>query len=94
MNRKEQIEAVKVSPQLKTVVQTTILAALLFTVQNTIAQGRRSDYWCVLNRRGTTANEVFKDRIVPHWFAENACFWYRNDLSGQGSRPELSESIM
>ena len=23
---------------------------------------------------------VFKDRITPHWFAENARFWYRNDL--------------
>ncbi len=23
---------------------------------------------------------VYKDRIVPHWFADNKCFWYRNDL--------------
>jgi len=25
---------------------------------------------------------VYKDRIAPHWFADNARFWYRNDLSG------------
>jgi dipeptidyl aminopeptidase/acylaminoacyl peptidase len=25
---------------------------------------------------------VYKDRITPHWFAENTCFWYRNNLSG------------
>ena len=24
---------------------------------------------------------VFKDRITPHWFDDNACFWYRNDLA-------------
>lgn len=25
---------------------------------------------------------VYKDRIIPHWFADNKCFWYRNELSG------------
>jgi hypothetical protein len=24
----------------------------------------------------------YKGQITPHWFAENECFWYRNDLSG------------
>ncbi len=24
----------------------------------------------------------YKGQITPHWFAENKCFWYRNDLSG------------
>ena len=24
----------------------------------------------------------YKGRITPHWFAENTCFWYRNDLAG------------
>jgi len=24
---------------------------------------------------------VYKARITPHWFAENTCFWYRNNLS-------------
>ena len=25
---------------------------------------------------------VYKDRIVPHWFAGDSRFWYRNDLKG------------
>jgi dipeptidyl aminopeptidase/acylaminoacyl peptidase len=25
---------------------------------------------------------VYKDRITPHWFADNTKFWYRNDLPG------------
>lgn len=25
----------------------------------------------------------YKGRITPHWFAENTCFWYRNDLAGE-----------
>ncbi|MGE5293359.1 MAG: hypothetical protein ACM3VT_00885, partial [Solirubrobacterales bacterium] len=24
----------------------------------------------------------YKGQIAPHWFAENKCFWYRNELSG------------
>jgi len=24
----------------------------------------------------------YKGQIAPHWFAENTCFWYRNDLAG------------
>jgi dipeptidyl aminopeptidase/acylaminoacyl peptidase len=26
---------------------------------------------------------VYKDRITPHWFADNTRFWYRNDLAGK-----------
>jgi dipeptidyl aminopeptidase/acylaminoacyl peptidase len=25
---------------------------------------------------------VYKDRVTPHWFADNTRFWYRNDLPG------------
>ena len=25
---------------------------------------------------------VFRDRVAPHWFANNARFWYRNELRG------------
>src|SRR5437867_1046103 len=25
---------------------------------------------------------VYKDQVVPHWFANNTRFWYRNDLRG------------
>ena len=28
------------------------------------------------------AAEAFKERITPHWFHDNARFWYRNDLRG------------
>jgi dipeptidyl aminopeptidase/acylaminoacyl peptidase len=26
---------------------------------------------------------VYKDRITPHWLADNTRFWYRNDLAGK-----------
>jgi hypothetical protein len=28
---------------------------------------------------------VFRDRITPHWFADNTRFWYRDDL-GEGAK--------
>lgn len=28
------------------------------------------------------AGRVYKERITPHWFADNSRFWYRNDLRG------------
>ncbi|MBI4662749.1 MAG: prolyl oligopeptidase family serine peptidase [Verrucomicrobia bacterium] len=31
-------------------------------------------------RFGQASGRVFKDRITPHWFANNTRFWYRNDL--------------
>ena len=31
-------------------------------------------------RFGQGGGRVFKDRINPHWFANNTRFWYRNDL--------------
>lgn len=31
---------------------------------------------------GPGANLVFKSQIAPHWFQNNTCFWYRNDLRG------------
>ncbi len=31
---------------------------------------------------GTEGGRIFKDRITPHWFAEDTRFWYRNDLAG------------
>jgi dipeptidyl aminopeptidase/acylaminoacyl peptidase len=30
---------------------------------------------------GAMAGRVFKARITPHWFENNTCFWYRNDLA-------------
>ena len=28
---------------------------------------------------------VYKDRVEPHWFGNNARFWYRNQLAGEAS---------
>jgi dipeptidyl aminopeptidase/acylaminoacyl peptidase/uncharacterized protein (DUF885 family) len=33
-------------------------------------------------RGGPGADRVYKARLTPHWFAEGARFWYRNDLKG------------
>ncbi len=33
-------------------------------------------------RSGRRVEGVYKDRIAPHWFADNTRFWYRNDLAG------------
>jgi hypothetical protein len=30
----------------------------------------------------STAGKVFQERINPHWFQNNAFFWYRNDNRG------------
>ena len=35
-------------------------------------------------RGGPGGGLVFKDRIAPHWFADNTRFWYRNDLANRG----------
>ena len=29
---------------------------------------------------GSSGGRVYKTSIDPHWFADNTCFWYRNDL--------------
>jgi dipeptidyl aminopeptidase/acylaminoacyl peptidase len=36
------------------------------------------------SRTGPGGRLVFKDRITPRWFGDNARFWYRNDLPGGG----------
>jgi len=77
----------KVSFELKTVIQAAVLTASLFTAQNAVAQGPAqtslpdSDYERALNLRKLTANKVFKQRVAPHWLAGNTRFWYRNDLA-------------
>jgi dipeptidyl aminopeptidase/acylaminoacyl peptidase len=80
----------KVPFQLKTVIQTIILSALLFIAQSyglltesAIAQGTHSDYERALNLRKITANKVFKQRVIPHWLPGNTQFWYRNDLADE-----------
>jgi dipeptidyl aminopeptidase/acylaminoacyl peptidase/uncharacterized protein (DUF885 family) len=48
-------------------------------------QGTPADYERSRNLSALTRNKVFKDRVQPHWLADNDRFWYRNDLGG-GSR--------
>ncbi len=71
----------KIPIGLSSLTQTVLLTALLFIAQNVVAQGTRSDYERALNLKNTTANKVFKSRVVPHWFSDNTRFWYRNELS-------------
>jgi len=66
--------------KLKSFIQVTFLSALILAVQHCFAQGTRSDYERALNLRETTANKVFKDRVIAHWLKDNKQFWYRNDL--------------
>ncbi len=35
--------------------------------------------------RSERDRRVFKDRVTPHWFADNTRFWYRNTLPGETS---------
>ncbi|HUU15948.1 MAG TPA: DPP IV N-terminal domain-containing protein [Sedimentisphaerales bacterium] len=67
--------------QLKTIIQATVLAALLLTARDVIAQGTRSDYERALNLRKIITNKVFKQKVTPHWLSDNIQFWYRNDLA-------------
>jgi len=75
----------KVPFLLKAAAQTVIVAASIFTSQNVVAQGTRSDYQRALNLRKNTANKVFKQRVNPHWFSSNTKFWYKNDLPDKAS---------
>ncbi len=72
----------KVPFNLKILMQVTMLVASLDAASNAAVQDRLSDDERVMNRREAAARKVYKDRIVPHWFAENTYFWYRKDLSG------------
>ncbi len=45
---------------------------------NTTTQARRG-------RGGAPERGVYKARLVPHWFASDTKFWYRNDLRGGAS---------
>ncbi len=58
-----------------------LVSLSLLAVGKAPAQGTRSDYERALGLREATADKVFRDRVTPHWFADNARFWYRNDLA-------------
>jgi dipeptidyl aminopeptidase/acylaminoacyl peptidase len=46
------------------------------------AQGTRADYERAESLRQRLEGKVFKTRVTPHWDADGARFWYRNDLAG------------
>ncbi|MEJ2701528.1 MAG: DPP IV N-terminal domain-containing protein, partial [Sedimentisphaerales bacterium] len=69
-----------VSHRLESAIKSTAILGLLFAAQAVIAQGTLSDYQRALSLNKTIANKVFKARVNPHWFGDNARFWYRNDL--------------
>ena len=46
------------------------------------AQGTATDYERSGKLYRLTQKKVFKDRVSPHWLADNRRFWYRNDLPG------------
>jgi dipeptidyl-peptidase-4 len=71
----------KVSHRLKTTVKFAVFLGWLFSVKAALAQGTLPDYRRALNLSETISNKVFKDRVNPHWFADNTRFWYRNDLA-------------
>jgi dipeptidyl aminopeptidase/acylaminoacyl peptidase len=48
------------------------------------AQGTRADYERAASLRQLTQNKVFHSRVDPHWFTNQARFWYRNDLPDSG----------
>src|SRR5262245_27189260 len=59
-----------------------LLACLvLFSPTNPAhAQGTKEDYARAEALRAKTRDKVFRSGVRPHWFADNAKFWYRNDL--------------
>jgi len=73
----------KITFELKAFMKVIVLLVLFFNVQNAVAQGTRADYERALNLRKTTADKVFKQRVIPRWFADNTQFWYRNDLANE-----------
>ena len=47
----------------------------------THGQGTAADYERAGKLSTLTQKKVFKDRVTPHWQADNHRFWYRNDLA-------------
>jgi dipeptidyl aminopeptidase/acylaminoacyl peptidase len=59
-----------------------LLLALLLVVAAQVAAGAPKASPQTRGRFGRRVEGVYKDRIAPHWFADNTRFWYRNDLAG------------
>ncbi len=58
-----------------------LVAGLLPGTGLTQAQGLPADYERADQLAVKARGKVFRDRVVPHWFANNDRFWYRVDLA-------------
>ena len=81
----------KFSSQLSKIIRISVFAVSFFAAEQLMAMEpgqhtqNRNVPQASAQRRSRSrrmAQGVYKARITPHWFAENTCFWYRNNLSG------------
>jgi dipeptidyl-peptidase 4 len=77
--------------------QTHTIVLSLFVFINlsalSIGQGTKTDYERSGNLRNLTSNKVFKSKVMPHWFADNSRFWYRNDVADGLSEFVLVDAV-
>jgi dipeptidyl aminopeptidase/acylaminoacyl peptidase len=66
----------RIAPVIATIVVVALTSASALAQTTNTGQARRG-------RSGEAERGVYKARIVPHWFAGDTKFWYRNDLRGQ-----------
>jgi dipeptidyl aminopeptidase/acylaminoacyl peptidase len=66
----------QILPVVAAMVVAAFASASALAQTNNTAQARRG-------RGGAPERGVYKARIVPHWFAADTKFWYRNDLRGE-----------
>ncbi len=66
----------RIAPVIATIVVVALTSASALAQTTNTGQARRG-------RSREAERGVYKARIVPHWFAGDTKFWYRNDLRGQ-----------
>jgi len=70
------------APCHRSVVVLAIVLCVELEPSNAEGQGTRADYERAATLRQRAEGAVFKMRVTPHWDADGARFWYRNDLAG------------
>ena len=58
-----------------------IVLLWIWAPQTACGQGTQADYDRAAKLGQRFGNLVFKQRVTPHWLADGARFWYRNDLA-------------
>jgi dipeptidyl aminopeptidase/acylaminoacyl peptidase len=66
----------QILPFVAAIVVAALASSSALAQTNNTAQARRG-------RSGEPERGVYKARVVPHWFAGDTKFWYRNDLRGE-----------